>query len=259
MATTIRGTARKAKAVKAKKAVAKKSVVNSKAPAGVKAPAKKAVARKSPSKKTAPAKRRATGTKSAAGSAAKRAASRAFALAGVGTDAVAKATGKAWDTWLALLDAAGAAKMPHKAIAKLLAERFGVPGWWSQMIAVGYEQARGLRQPNQKVDGFAANASRTVAAGLERLCGAWTDPALRSMWLGAVPVEIRRATDGRSIRLAWKGGESTVEVHFARKAPGRSQVAVQHGKLKDRAAFERQKAFWGGALDRLKALLEKAA
>jgi hypothetical protein len=114
--------------------------------------------------------------------------------------------------------------MPHKAIAKLLSDRFGVPGWWSQMIAVGYEQARGLREPNQKADGFAANASRTVAAGLDRLYGAWTDPSLRALWLGAVPVEIRRATDGKSIRLAWKGGESTVEVHFVRKAPGRSHA-----------------------------------
>ena len=243
MATTTRGTARKAKAVKAKKATTKaKAAAN-----GVKSSAKRTV-------KKAPAPR-----KAAKKTVAKRAASRALELAGVGTDAVAKATGKAWDRWLALLDAAGAAKMPHKAIAKLLSDRFGVPGWWSQMIAVGYEQARGLREPNQKADGFAANASRTVAAGLDRLYGAWTDPSLRALWLGAVPVEIRRATDGKSIRLAWKGGESTVEVHFARKAPGRSQVAVQHGRLSSRAAFERQKSFWGGALDRLKALLEKAA
>lgn len=248
MATTTRGTARKAKAVKAKKATTKAKAAGK----GVKSSAKSAV-KKAPAKK-APAPR-----KAAKKTVAKRATSRPLELAGVGTDAVAKATGKAWDRWLALLDAAGAAKMPHKAIAKLLSERFGVPGWWSQMIAVGYEQARGLREPNQKADGFAANASRTVAAGLDRLYGAWTDPSLRALWLGTVPVEIRRATDGKSIRLAWKGGESTVEVHFVRKAPGRSQVAVQHGRLSSRAAFERQKSFWGGALDRLKALLEKAA
>ncbi|HRE13802.1 MAG TPA: hypothetical protein PLD37_06350 [Usitatibacteraceae bacterium] len=253
MATTTRGTARKAKAVKAKKATTKAKAAGKTTKKTAKKAVKKAPARKAPVKK-APAPR-----KAAKKTVAKRATSRALELAGVGTDAVAKATGKAWDRWLALLDAAGAAKMPHKAIAKLLSDRFGVPGWWSQMIAVGYEQARGLREPNQKADGFAANASRTVAAGLDRLYGAWTDPSLRALWLGAVPVEIRRATDGKSIRLAWKGGESTVEVHFVRKAPGRSQVAVQHGRLSSRAAFERQKSFWGGALDRLKALLEKAA
>lgn len=69
----------------------------------------------------------------------------ALRLAGVRTEAVLKATGRAWDEWLRVLDRAGARRMPHQEIAALLARKFAVPGWWCQMVTVGYEQARGLR------------------------------------------------------------------------------------------------------------------
>jgi len=180
-------------------------------------------------------------------------------LAGVGTDAVARATGKAWDQWLAILDRAGAAAMPHKAIAALLAGKFGVPGWWSQMVTVGYEQARGLRKPHEKADGFAASASRTVAAGLDRLYGAWADPKLRALWLGDAPVQVRRATDGKSLRITWTAGPSNVDVYFSPAPGGKSRVQVEHGRLPDAKARAAQKDYWAGALERLKAMLEKAA
>lgn len=180
-------------------------------------------------------------------------------LAGIGTDAVARATGKAWDQWLAILDKAGAIAMPHKAIASLLAGRYRVPSWWSQMLAVGYEQARGLRKPHQKADGFAASASRTVAAGVDRLYGAWADPKLRALWLGAAPVQVRRYTDGKSMRITWTAGGSSVDVTFHPLPGGRSRVQVEHGRLADAGKRAAQKDFWSGALDRLKAMLEKAA
>jgi len=190
---------------------------------------------------------------------AERLSSEALRLAGVGSDAVARATGKAWDQWLGILDKAGAAAMPHKAIAKLLSEKYAVPPWWSQMITVGYEQARGLREAYQKSDGYSASVSRTMSAGVERLYGAWADPALRSLWLGAAPVVVTRSTDGKSMRLAWKTGGSRVEVNFTPQGALRSKVAVQHGKLEDREAVAEKKGFWAGALGRLKQLLEKAA
>lgn len=177
-------------------------------------------------------------------------------LAGVRTDAVMRATGRGWHQWLTVLDRAGARAMPHKDIALLLSRKFGVPDWWSQMVTVGYEQARGLRDAHQRTDGYAANASRTVGIDLATLYDAWKDPALRNRWLMEAPVEVRRSTDGRSMRMTWTAGGSSVEVGFQAKGPGKSQVAVQHGKLKDARAAKTQKAFWTQALDRLKALLE---
>ena len=190
---------------------------------------------------------------------AERLSSEALRLAGVGSDAVARATGKAWDQWLGILDKAGAAAMPHKAIAKLLSEKYAVPPWWSQMITVGYEQARGMREAYQKADGYSASASRTMAAGIERLYGAWADPALRSLWLGAAPVAVTRSKDGRSMNMAWKAGDSRVEVSFMPQGAGKSKVTVQHDRLADSDAVAEKKGFWAGALGRLKQLLEKAA
>ena len=222
-------------------------------PSARKPAAKKAVARKPVARKTAAesgATRRPAARKPTGGRAGK-AAGEALRLAGVGTDAVARATGRAWDQWLALLDKAGAVAMPHKAIAAMLAEKYGVPPWWSQMVTVGYEQARGLREAHQKSDGFAASASRTLQASLDRAYGAWTDPSLRALWLGAAPIEVKRATDGKSMRIAWTAGGSRVDVNFSPAGEGRSRVQVEHGRLADAQARAKQKTFWGAALDRL--------
>jgi uncharacterized protein YndB with AHSA1/START domain len=180
-------------------------------------------------------------------------------LAGIGTEAVLKATGRAWDEWLRVLDGAGAVAMPHRAIAAMLAKKFGVPAWWSQMVTVGYEQARGLRAVHQKPGGFTATASKTLSSSLERVFAAWNDPGLRALWLGNAPVEVRRAHDRKSMRIAWTAGGSSVEVNFYAKGGGKSQVAVQHDRLADEKAVVKQKTFWAGALGRLKSMLEKAA
>ena len=177
-------------------------------------------------------------------------------LAGVGTEAVMRATGRPWSEWLAVLDRAGARAMEHKDIALLLSRKFGVPDWWGQMVTVGYEQARGLRAARERSDGFAASASRTVHAPVGRLFDAWRDAASRERWLLDAPVEVRRSVDGRSMRMTWSPGASAVEVSFQSRGPGKSQVAVEHGKLRSAASARTQKAFWAAALDRLKALLE---
>jgi hypothetical protein len=180
----------------------------------------------------------------------------AMRLAGVGDSAVRKATGREWGEWLRLLDRAGARRLAHKDIALMLSRKFGVPDWWSQMVTVGYEQARGLRAPNQKAEGFAANASRTVNVPLEGLYAAWSDAQLRQRWLLAAPVEVRRFRVGKSMRMTWTVGDSSVAVNFRDKGDGRSQVAVEHGRLSGPTAVKRQKAFWTVALERLKAMLE---
>jgi hypothetical protein len=180
----------------------------------------------------------------------------ALRLAGVGGAAVLKATGRAWEEWLQVLDRAGARRLPHKEIALLLSRRFSVPNWWSQMVTVGYEQARGLREAHQTAAGFSANASRTVGAGLARLYTAWSDPALRERWLPGAPLEVTRSTDGKSMRMRWTRGDSRVEVDFYAKGPDKSMVAVQQNKLASAAAVARQKTFWTEALGRMKTLVE---
>jgi hypothetical protein len=209
-----------------------------------KSPVKKAAVRKVALKKAAP-------KKAAPKKAAPKKAETFLQLAGVGNEAVMKATGKAWEDWLKVLDKAGALQMPHKQIAETVYGKFGVPGWWSQMVAVGYEQARGLRELHQKADGFSANASKTFQANLERLYVAWHDPRLREVWLPGAPLQVRKSTDGKSLRITWTLGNSNVDVNFFSKGPDKSVVQVEHSKLTNAEAVAAQKAYWSSGLERL--------
>jgi uncharacterized protein YndB with AHSA1/START domain len=181
---------------------------------------------------------------------------RSVRLAGVGSDAVMRATGKGWNEWLDLLDREGAKQMPHKDIALFLSRKCGVPNWWSQMVTVGYEQARGLRDVYQHADGYAANTSRTFDVGVQKLFAAWSDPKARTKWLPKAPLEVRRTLNGKRLAMTWTTGGSRVEVNFFAKGEGRSLVQVEHAKLPSAASVTRQKAYWAQALGRLKSLLE---
>jgi uncharacterized protein YndB with AHSA1/START domain len=224
-----------------------------------KIPARKSAIRKPAARKPSVRKALARRPKSQAPSRARSPASKAVRYAGVGSEAVFRATGKAWDEWLKALDRAGAKTMAHKDIALMLSRKFEVPSWWSQMVTVGYEQARGLRDVYQKASGYSANASKTFATSADALFNAWKDREKRARWLFDAPVEVKRTTAGKSIRMTWTVGESSVVVGFLPKGSGKCQVSVEHSKLKDKAAVLKQKEFWKGALERLQALLEPVA
>ena len=94
-------------------------MATTKRPAAKKAVRKPAVRKTATKKPVRKAGVRRTATKKAAASGVlARSSGEALRLAGVGSDAVARATGKAWDQWLAILDKAGAVAMPHKAIVE---------------------------------------------------------------------------------------------------------------------------------------------
>ena len=60
--------------------------------------------------------------------------------------------------------------MSHKEIAVYISEKEGCPSWWCQMVTVGYEQERGLREKHQKPDGYSVSASKTVAVPVKQYC-----------------------------------------------------------------------------------------
>ena len=169
-------------------------------------------------------------------------------------EAVRAKTGKTWDEWLSILDAAGAKALGHKEIVALVGQH-GVGPWWRQMVTVTYEQARGLREKHQTATGYTANASRTIGVPVDRLFEAWSDAALRSRWLPDAELTIRKATPGKSLRISWGDG-SNVDVGLIPKGESKSQVAVEHAKLPDAAAVAWAKGYWKQALDRLQAMVE---
>ena len=170
-------------------------------------------------------------------------------------EAVESKTGKTWNRWFKHLDAAGAKKMTHQEIAAHLSEKHGVRPWWTQMVAVTYEQARGLRDKHEKPQGFDISVSRTIGAPVGKAFKAWTVEKTRRQWLPA-NLEIRKATTNKSLRITWDDGKTSLAVAFLPKGADKSQVVAQHGKLPDAKAAAKLKKFWAEALDRLKALLE---
>jgi hypothetical protein len=175
---------------------------------------------------------------------------------GISSAAVKKATGKTWAQWATLLDKAGAKKKPHREIAEFLHEKHHLPGWWAQMVTVGYEQARGLRARHQKPDGFEVSVSKTIAAPVADAFEAWKDPALREKWLPHTPLSVRKATPHKSIRITWGDG-TNLSVNFWPKGPLKCQVVPQHGKLADADTAEKMKTYWTDRLEGLQKYLEQ--
>jgi uncharacterized protein YndB with AHSA1/START domain len=178
--------------------------------------------------------------------------------AGIGDAAVKRATGKDWAAWITLLDRAGARDMKHPQIARLLHTRHDLPAWWAQMVTVGYERARGMRKAHQAPGGYEINKSKTIEASCARAFAAWKEAARRKAWLAEEPLTVRKVTAGKSIRLNWIDGKTTVAVNFYSRGRGKCQVAVQHMKLPGAAAAERMKKYWATALGRLADYLEGA-
>jgi hypothetical protein len=168
-------------------------------------------------------------------------------------DAVRAKTGHNWKEWVRHLDGHGAASMPHREIAKHIREQFGISGWWSQMVTVGYERIKGLRDIGQRRSGtYEANKSRTLPVSIGKLYRAFSVARTRSRWLPGVKLSVRKAAVDKSIRFTWKDG-SPVEAYFTAKADDKAQVAVQHRMLATKSDASKMKAYWG---DRLAALAE---
>ena len=177
-------------------------------------------------------------------------------VAGISDAAVQSKTGKTWAEWIKVLDKAKAYEMPHKDIAIYLSEKHQVPDWWCQMVTVGYEQARGLREKHERPEGYQISVSKTMAVPVTTLYAAWMDEAMRARWLKRKSLAMRGATPPKTIHITWTG-KSSVEARFYARGQARSQVTVQHSKLPSADEGEKMKAYWSSALDRLRRVLER--
>jgi uncharacterized protein YndB with AHSA1/START domain len=177
------------------------------------------------------------------------------ALAGMADETIAARTGADWAEWVRRLDAIGATGKPHGDVARHVHETYGVSGWWSQGVTVGYERIRGLREIGQRLSGaYEASKSRTYPVSVERLFAACADARTRKRWLPGVALTVRKATPPKSLRISWDDGTS-VQLWFTAKGPDRSNVALAHAKLPSRARADELKRYWGERLEALAELL----
>jgi uncharacterized protein YndB with AHSA1/START domain len=175
-------------------------------------------------------------------------------VAGMSEASVSKKTGRTWAEWVRLLDAADATTKSHREIAEYVSS-VGTPSWWTQMVTVGYERIRGLRERGQqRSGGYQITKSRTFGVSVARLFSAFTSTKLCSRWLPK-GVKLRSMTANKRVRLGWPDGTQAV-VGFVSKGAEKCIAAVQHEKLPDRQAADAMKKGWGERFDTLSDLLD---
>ena len=174
----------------------------------------------------------------------------------ISDEKVKAATGRNWMGWFVILNRMEATSLPHKEVAKQLKEKYDAPSWWSQMIAVEYERARGGRKKNERAGGtFAVNVTKVIPAALPKLFAAATDPAKRKSWFPPGAFEESSKTENKYWRGKWKK-TAKLEFGFYAKDDGKSQIALEIGKLESAEAVEKERAAWKKAMDKLTKMLE---
>lgn len=175
---------------------------------------------------------------------------------GISSDAVKAKTGKDWAGWLRTLDKDKAHQLTHTQIAQLLHDKHEVPGWWCQMVAVGYEQARGLRVKNQKCDGdFSVDVSKVIGVPLATLYRAVADARQRVKWLKA-KLTVRLANENKNLRANLGDKTANLSMMFYAKGENKSQIVITESKLDGAEHVEQRRAFWKGAVAKLVERLE---
>lgn len=163
------------------------------------------------------------------------------------SERVREQTGRGWPEWIDFLDAKSASKLDHKAIVAIVFEELQKP-WWSQMVTVGYEQAKGLRLRNQSVGGFQVSVSKTFSAPLAQVFGAWNKSL--DAWYAGPAFEITTNNQNKNIRAKLED-DSNFEVRFLSTSSGKTQLTVDHGKLPTATAAEAARRTWREQLEAL--------
>jgi hypothetical protein len=175
-------------------------------------------------------------------------------VAGMSDAAVRAKTGRTWAGWVRALDAIDATGMTHAGIAVRLRDDFGLPAWWAQMVAVGYERVRGLREHGQGRDGaYECNKTRTYPVPVAVLFEVITSPRRRGRWLPGIRLTVRKATPHKSARITWPD-RTNVDISFIDKGK-RSAVNIQHRKIPTREEAARLRIWWKERLDALAEVL----
>ncbi len=173
-------------------------------------------------------------------------------LHGIVSAAVEQGTGKGWDAWVAALDADDGRRMTHKELVTHLRGEYKLHDTWSERVATGYEEARGLRD---KATGLSITSTRTMDASVSGVFRAFNDPTRRG-WMHERLYSVQAAVAPRMLKLAMPDG-SVVSVAIQRQGNTRTLVNLEQSKIADAAAAERARQAWRGSLERLAVMLDE--
>ena len=197
----------------------------------------------------------------------------------VSSDAVSKATGRGWAEWLELLDGLGAREMSHKEIVALVAgPGEETNGWWQQTVAVGYEQARGLRVVGQTSGAdYQIGVQKTLPLPVEEVWRLMVEGRWRDIWLGTTDAlecwkgarystaegrygEVRSVVRCQRLRLTWSAPElaqqSTLQIYLA-PSGDKTSVRFHQERLSSLEERELMRTHWREALEKLTELATK--
>jgi uncharacterized protein YndB with AHSA1/START domain len=198
-----------------------------------------------------------------------------YKINNVSSEAVKKATGKSWNEWLEQIDEAGGKKLSHKEIVAYLKSHFKISGWWQQMVAVGYEHARGKRVVGETADsGFQMGAQKMIPVPKKKLWDFMTSKEGLKLWIGetnnfelkkgstfetktGTTGEIRSFKDEDKIRLTLtpKGmnHQTTLQVSLfcPRNTRAKTNLRFHHEKLPSSKEREEMKRHWKKVLSEI--------
>lgn len=193
------------------------------------------------------------------------------------TDEAAKAaTGKTLAEWFSYLDSWDGLEKGRREIGNHL---FGekIDPWWSTTIAVEYERARDQRKKDGLFEGYFICSTKTIAAPLEKVYGAWADSGSLSRWFGeGVKAEVKdggafqcadgdkgsflRVRENKDLRISFENpafsAATLVDAQFQDKGGGKTGILVNHTRIQTREEADSLRAAWAEALNKLKALVE---
>lgn len=166
-------------------------------------------------------------------------------------DAIEDTTGISWKEWVYFLEGENASSLSHKEIAQKVYEKLGNrldnSGWWSQSVAVAYEQHIGRRKPGQRSDGsYEVTANKTLSGSPDDALAAWTTLVGARTEFDGVSFDepsVSKTDKWRHWRAAMGDG-SRVSVSTTAQSSEKSIISVTSSKLESSEHVERWRAYW---------------
>lgn len=161
--------------------------------------------------------------------------------------AIEKATKMLWAEWVTYLDASGGKNLQHRAIADKAYEKLK-DGWWSQAVAVAYEQHIGRRAPGQRSDGsYEVSVTKTMSDSMDHAMKTWLQLAKgRNEFAGSAVAKEPTATKSDK-RRHWAcnlADGTRVNADVYPKSADKVLFSVTHTKLASAKAAETLRTYW---------------